>query len=134
MMTKQEILKELETLVDPEGIDFDGSQFIIIGKAADILNGKDDPTMKDIEIWVDPAHYDRIASGGEYAEIPTENGHPARNISFAYFHYEKKYGAIKLYRGDIIDPEPRSRKIEGWNVQIPVQEAATALISNSEQK
>lgn len=133
-MIKNEILKELKALIDPFSFNFDGSQFIIIGKAADILNGKDDPTMENIEIWVNPKYYDIIASSEEYVETTIEDGHFTRNISFTYIYYEKKYGVIKLYRGDVIGPKPKFRKIEGCNVQIPIQESDTARILNFHSK
>lgn len=127
-MTRNEILQEITTLVD--GSDLDDSQFIIIGKAADILNGKDDPTMENIEIWVNPKYYDLILLSGEYAEMPADDVRPARSISFSYIHYEKKYGEIILYRGDGIGSKPRFRKIAGYNVQTSIRETDTARILN----
>ena len=131
-MTRNEILKELRTLVDPYVFDFDKSQFIIIGKAADILNGKDDPTMENIEIWVQPKYYDFIVSNDNYIETNNEDG--IRAISFTFIHYEEKYGEIRLYNGEDLGYKPKSKQISGFNVKVPIQEGATARIVNFHRK
>ena len=131
-MTRNEILMELNELVDPDGFDFDRTQFVVIGKAASILNGKDDSTVENIEIWVHPKYYDFIASNDEYIEIKDEDGN--RTIPFAFMHYEKKYGEIRLYNGDIIGSRPKSKQIYGFNVKVPIQERATACILNFHRK
>ena len=117
-MTKNDILKELEIFVDPDVNNWDISQFIIIGKAAKILNNIEDPTIEDIEIWVNPNYYEIIVNSNEmFGEFYTDNDRKVRNLCFAFLYYHK-FGYIKFYHGGMYGPKPQSKRIAGFNVEI----------------
>lgn len=122
-MTRNEILQEITTLLG--GLDLDITQFIITGKAANVLcNNTDDPTMDSIDIWVNKKYYDIIAEDDEYAEF---NDEEVPYIAFGYITITPS-GMVKLYRGKL--PKPEYRKINGYNVQTSIRETDTARILN----
>ena len=131
-MTKQEILVELDFLT--HGFAVDSDQLVITGKASEVLyTGKEDPSIENIEVWTDPNYYDSLIEE-EYVEVLKEEGpNSIRNIPFSFYHYEGD-GKTKLYRGDLIGPKPKSKQIQGYNVQVLIQEAATARIIDFKQK
>lgn len=117
-MSKEEILKELNIVYYRFIDNIDLSNVIVIGKAAKVLlTNKDDPTIENIEVWVDPKYYDTILSRREYIETDSEDDLHTKCISFLFVCYEEKRGKIKLYKGDKTGIRPRSKKVNGFNVQ-----------------
>ncbi len=107
------------------GLDLDITQFIITGKAANVLcNNTDDLTMDSIDIWVNKKYYDIIAEDDEYAEF---NDEEVPYIAFGYITMTSS-GMVKLYRGKL--PKPEYRKINGYNVQTSIRETDTVRILN----
>lgn len=121
-MTKHEILQELDEILCKCLSDVDITQFVITGKAANVLlTNKDDQTINDINIWVNKKYYDIILRCGEYEEFNDEG---IRYIPFSYLH-RKDSGFIKLYRGNRRS-KPKYKKINGYNVQIFCSEETIA--------
>ena len=98
-----------------------------------MYTGKEDPSIENIEVWTDPNYYDSLIEE-EYVEVLKEEGpNSIRNIPFSFYHYERD-GKTELYRGELIGSKPKSKQIQGYNVQVLIQEAATARIIDFKQK